>query len=64
MNTVDGRLVAALILTLAGAGLITLAVVGLAANRLTPHEVLAGVIALVVAAVAGLWLRVHGGWKR
>ena len=52
-----GRLVAAFFLTFAGAVIVLVGVVSYADNRFTLREVLAGSIAVVVAAVAGAWLR-------
>lgn len=57
MITVTGRLVARVVMGLAGAALIALGVTAATANRVTGHEILAGLIALAVAAIAGLWLR-------
>jgi hypothetical protein len=58
--TVNGRFFAALFLALAGAAIAAIGVYSYASNQLTAREVLAGLIALVVAVVAGLWLRLHG----
>jgi hypothetical protein len=59
--TVNGRFFAAFLLTLSGAAIAGIGVYSYASNQLTAREVLAGLVALVVAVVAGLWLRLHGG---
>ena len=47
--------------------LVALAVFGAARNRLTPHEIAAGCVALAVLVVAAFWLRresrQHGGGR-
>ena len=57
MITVNGRLVARVVMALAGAALVALGIISGAADRVTGHEVLAGLVALLVGAVAALWLR-------
>jgi hypothetical protein len=57
MITVNGRLVAVIVLTLAGAAVFAIGIVSGISNRVTGHEALAGFIALLVAAAAGAWLR-------
>ena len=63
--TIDGRFAAAVTAILAGAALIVLGVVGAVSNRLTPPEVIGGCVAILVGAIAALWLRKesrqHGG---
>lgn len=57
MITVTARLVAIAFALLAGAGIVALGVFGAVRNGLTPREVALGCIAIVVGAVAALWLR-------
>jgi hypothetical protein len=52
-----GRFFAVVALLAAGSFLAALGIVGGISNRLTGREVLAGVIAIAVGAVAALWLR-------
>lgn len=57
MITVNGRLVAAIVLLAALAVIAAMSVIGAVSNRVTGHEALIVFIALMVAAAAGLWLR-------
>jgi hypothetical protein len=58
--TVNGRLVAAVALLVAGAFIVAVGVLIAVSNRATLREMIAGLVALAVALVAGLWLRLHG----
>jgi hypothetical protein len=58
--TVNGRLVAAIALLAAGAFIVAVGVLIAVSNRATLREMIAGLIALAVAVIAGLWLRLHG----
>jgi hypothetical protein len=57
MITVTGRLVAAIIMILAGLALAAIGTFIAVSGRLTGHEALAGFTALLAAAGAALWLR-------
>lgn len=57
MITITGRKAAAAVLTASGVFVIAMGIFGISHHRLTPREALAGTGGLVVAAVAGLWLR-------
>ena len=57
MITVTGRLVASAVMVLAGFALAALVTFAAVSDRVTRIEVLAGLIVLVIAAVAAAWLR-------
>ena len=57
MITVTGRTAAAAVLIAAGCFVLGMGIFGLTRHGLTPHQGLAGIGGLVVAAVAALWLR-------
>ena len=57
MITVNGRFFAVVVLLASGAFLVALGIAGGISNRVTGREVLLGLIAISVAAVAALWLR-------
>lgn len=54
---ITGRHAAAAILTVSGAFVLAMGAFGISHHRLTVREGLAGIVGLVVAAVAWLWLR-------
>jgi hypothetical protein len=60
VTTINGRFVAAVALLAAGAFIVAVGVLIAVSNRATLREMIAGLIALVVAVIAGLWLRLHG----
>jgi hypothetical protein len=57
MTTTTGRFFAVVIMLAAGAFLVALGIAGAVSNRVTLREVLLGCAAILVAAVAALWLR-------
>jgi branched-subunit amino acid ABC-type transport system permease component len=63
--TIDGRFFAVLVMTLASGAVFAIGAYAAVMQRLTEREALAGLVLLVVALVAALWLRQwnrqHGG---
>ena len=59
-----GRVAAIFFALLAGASLVALGIAGAVSNRLTPREVVAGAVAIVVGAVAAFWLRREKGRRQ
>ena len=57
MITVTGRRIALVICICSGALVVGMGVFGFVRGHLTPHEVIAGAVVLLVAVVAALWLR-------
>jgi hypothetical protein len=56
---INGRFFARLVMGLAGLGLLVLGGFSYHANRITVHDVILGAVALVIGAIAALWLWRH-----
>ena len=59
MIEINGRFAAIAVACLSGAFIVGLGIFGGVRNGLTPHEVAAGAVALVIGAIAALWLWRH-----
>jgi hypothetical protein len=58
---INGRFFAILVMGLAGVAFLVLAGFSYHANRITVRDVISGAVALVIGAIAALWLWRHPG---